>query len=190
MTVLASAMMPRFGRFARYASAALILCVSLLVSACGGGGPGPTPSPETVSTLNAFALTVSTTGSGSVTSTPGGIDCGNSCSASYASGTSVTLTATPKKGNKFSDWGGKCRGNSTKCTISITDTSDVTATFTPDTVNYILSVSVSGSGTVSSSPSGIDCGSSCSASYADGTSVTLTAAAASGYSFAGWSRYT
>jgi endoglucanase len=44
-----------------------------------------------------------------------------------------------------------------------------------------------GSGTITSSPSGINCGSTCSASYASGTSVTVTAAAASGSTFAGWS---
>lgn len=45
----------------------------------------------------------------------------------------------------------------------------------------------SGSGTVTSAPSGINCGSTCSAGFASGASVTLTAAAASGSTFAGWS---
>jgi hypothetical protein len=44
-----------------------------------------------------------------------------------------------------------------------------------------------GSGTVTSSPAGINCGSTCSAGYASGTSVTLTPSAASGSTFAGWS---
>ena len=44
-----------------------------------------------------------------------------------------------------------------------------------------------GSGSVTSSPTGINCGSTCSANYNSGTSVTLTAAAASGSAFAGWS---
>ena len=44
-----------------------------------------------------------------------------------------------------------------------------------------------GTGTVTSSPSGINCGSTCNASYNSGTSVTLTAAAASGSTFGGWS---
>ena len=47
-----------------------------------------------------------------------------------------------------------------------------------------------GSGTVTSNPAGISCGTSCttqSASFANGTNVTLTAAAASGSTFAGWS---
>jgi hypothetical protein len=44
-----------------------------------------------------------------------------------------------------------------------------------------------GSGTVTSSPSGISCGTTCSRSFSGGTTVTLTAAPASGSVFAGWS---
>ena len=43
-----------------------------------------------------------------------------------------------------------------------------------------------GAGTVSSSPAGIDCGSTCTAQFTAGTSVTLTAAAAPGSNFTGW----
>ena len=44
-----------------------------------------------------------------------------------------------------------------------------------------------GVGTVTSAPSGINCGSMCGHSYADGSAVTLTAAPASGSTFSGWS---
>ncbi|CAK0752417.1 conserved exported hypothetical protein [Gammaproteobacteria bacterium] len=44
-----------------------------------------------------------------------------------------------------------------------------------------------GSGTVTSNPTGINCGSDCSENYANGTSVTLTATAETGSTFAGWS---
>jgi len=55
--------------------------------------------------------------------------------------------------------------------------------------SYILTVSKSGngSGRVTSDPSGIDCGSDCSERYYSGTTVTLTATADSGSTFAGWS---
>jgi len=61
--------------------------------------------------------------------------------------------------------------------------------FLPDSTQYTLTVSKSGTGTgtVTSSPSGIDCGSDCSESYNQGTSVTLTATPASGSIFGGWS---
>lgn len=44
-----------------------------------------------------------------------------------------------------------------------------------------------GTGTVTSSPTGIACGSTCAASFPDGTSVTLSAAPAAGSMFSGWS---
>jgi uncharacterized repeat protein (TIGR02543 family) len=40
---------------------------------------------------------------------------------------------------------------------------------------------------VTSSPAGINCGSTCAATFASGTAVTLTARAANHYVFAGWS---
>lgn len=56
-------------------------------------------------------------------------------------------------------------------------------------VNYTLSVAPggTGSGSVTSAPSGIQCGSDCSETYASGTAVTLTAAPATGSIFGGWS---
>ena len=42
-------------------------------------------------------------------------------------------------------------------------------------------------GTVSSSPAGINCGSTCTASFGSNTVVTLTAVADTGSAFAGWS---
>ena len=44
-----------------------------------------------------------------------------------------------------------------------------------------------GAGTVQSSPAGIDCTGACSGAFDDGSRVTLTATAASGSTFAGWS---
>jgi Tol biopolymer transport system component len=56
-------------------------------------------------------------------------------------------------------------------------------------VMHQLSVNRAGSGRgrVTSSPAGIDCGTDCSQAFSDGTSVTLTARAASGSTFTGWS---
>lgn len=50
-----------------------------------------------------------------------------------------------------------------------------------------VSVSPSESGIVTSSPSGISCGSTCSVNFYSETSVTLIAAENNGYTFAGWS---
>src|SRR5207244_358761 len=64
-------------------------------------------------------LTVTRAGTGTVTSTPGGIDCGSSCAASFASGTSVLLTATPAAGWVFMGWsGGGCAGTGA-CAVTL-----------------------------------------------------------------------
>ena len=54
------------------------------------------------------------------------------------------------------------------------------------TFDLSVSKSGSGSGTVTSSPAGISCGSTCSSSYTVGTSVVLAESPAAGSTFAGW----
>jgi hypothetical protein len=56
------------------------------------------------------------------------INCGSTCSASYASGTSVTLTAIAASGSTFAGWSGACTGTAT-CTVSMNAARTVTATF-------------------------------------------------------------
>ena len=139
------------------------------------------------STSLGLTVTKSGAGAGTVTSTPAGINCGNTCSAAFASGTSVTLTAAAATGSTFAGWNGACTGTGA-CTVTMTAARAVTATFNAATT-FPLSVTRmgTGTGTVNSTPTGINCGTACSANYATGTSVTLTAAAASGSTFAGWS---
>jgi hypothetical protein len=65
-----------------------------------------------------------------------------------------------------------------------------TATFNPQqpqTVTLSVGKAGSGSGTITSNPSGINCGSTCSESYNSGTRVSLAATPGPGSTFAGWS---
>ncbi|MDD2691487.1 MAG: DUF4214 domain-containing protein [Simplicispira sp.] len=140
-----------------------------------------------------YTLSVSRqgTGSGTVTSSPVGISCGSTCSASYAAGTSVTLSAQPASGSTFSGWSGACTGTSS-CTVSMDSARSVTASFTAAATTRLVTLTKSGTGTgsVTSSPAGLSCGSTCSsasASFASTSAITLTAQAASGSTFVGWS---
>jgi len=76
-----------------------------------------------------LTVTVSPSASGKVTSSVGGINCGNggtACSAIL--GENVTLTATPAVGYSFKAWSGACTGIATTCTVSVTATMPVIAT--------------------------------------------------------------
>jgi hypothetical protein len=136
-----------------------------------------------------FTLTVtkSGTGTGTVASSPSGISCGTTCSASFDSGTVVNLTATPDSGSTFAGWSGACTGTGA-CSVTMDAAKSVAATFTANAGSFTLTVSKSGTGTgaVTSTPSGISCGTTCSASFASGTVVSLAAAPDSGSTFAGW----
>ncbi|MBI4917288.1 MAG: hypothetical protein HY825_15730 [Acidobacteria bacterium] len=140
-------------------------------------------------TLSSYALTVSRTGTGSgtVTSDPGGVDCGATCSAEFTYNTAVTLTAAAATGSTFTEWSGEgCAGTGT-CQVTMTQARSVTATFTLNSYALAVSKTGAGSGTVASAPAGIDCGATCSADFSYNTTVTLTAAATTGSTFTGWS---
>jgi endoglucanase len=132
-----------------------------------------------------FALTVALTGSGIVTSSTGGINCGTTCSATYPAGTVVTLTAAAMTNAAFGGWNGPCTGAAPTCVVTMNAAQTVGATFGGTT--FALTVTTTGTGTVTSSAGGINCGATCSASYATGTVVTLTATPGSPSTFAGWS---
>ncbi|MBI2525483.1 MAG: S8 family serine peptidase [Candidatus Rokubacteria bacterium] len=139
-------------------------------------------------TLVTFPLMVTKAGAGggTVTSSPAGISCGAACAASYASGTAVTLTATPAANSTFAGWSGAGCSGTGPCTITVTAAAAVTAAF--DLSFFTLTVAMAGSadGTVVSNPLGITCGSTCAWTYAAGTVVTLTATAPAGAAFSRW----
>ena len=83
-------------------------------SATGGGGGGG-------GTSSTFKISISKTGKGTVTANPN--------AASYASGTVVTLTATPDPGSPWVGWGGACSGTAATCTVTMNANLSVTANF-------------------------------------------------------------
>ena len=130
--------------------------------------------------VNPTALTVNVTGGGTVSSNPAGVSCSSTCNGTFNVG-QVTLTATPANGWAFAGWTGACSGTG-GCTVTMNAAQSVSATFT----QYGLSVTATGNGTVTSSPSGISCGATCTAEYPGGSQVTLSATPAPGWTFGGW----
>jgi uncharacterized repeat protein (TIGR01451 family) len=89
-----------------------------------------------------FTLTaaIAGTGTGSVTSDLGGINCPGLCSTSLAMGTSVSLAATAASGFTFTGWSGACSGSDV-CTLTMDANRNATATFVP-TPDFSLSAGV------------------------------------------------
>jgi len=152
------------------------------------------PSADSVSVfLNTapsvtLSLTLAGNGGGTVASQSEVLNCSKSCSGEFAPGTTVTLTATPNRTSEFSGWGGACSGAIATCMVNMSANQAVTATFTAAPLS-LLSVSLAGNGggSVTSSPTGINCGSACSSSFITGTTVALTATPNATSNFTGWS---
>ena len=163
--------------------------VSPSPEASESASPSPTASP-----VEKFRLTVVITGAenGRLISIPAGINCPTKCSALFPAGTFVKMipqAAEPPAGYDMTwmDWVEACPGEGTTCETTVTSNQTFHATFRLRPSSFALQVTILGAGgIVTSSPSGIECGSTCLASFSAGD-VTLTAVAAEGYIFAGWS---
>ena len=160
--------------------------------------PPPPPANSQVTVLESGG------GQGSVVSNPAGINCPGTCSATFADGTQISLTATAASGSAFGGYSGACSTTgatirkhaaspSPTCTFSASGNESVTAVFTttqtppPPPPQQSLAVTVTGQGTVTSNPAGIDCPGTCSANFNQGTVVTLTAGnTTKGWTFNNW----
>ena len=99
----------------------LAVIPTLLLAGCGG-------SPGMGTQQQSYQLTVAkpAAGAGTITSSPAGINCPTTCTASYPQNTQVTLTATPGANYTFGGWSGSCSGTGT-CSLTITAAASVTA---------------------------------------------------------------
>ena len=90
---------------------------------------------------NTLTVTLNGTSTGTVTSNPAGISCKPTCSASFATGTQVKVTAVAASGSYFAGWSGACKGTST-CTLTMNSNLSATATFnlnqTVKVLNHII----------------------------------------------------
>ena len=130
-----------------------------------------------------LTVTKNGTGTGTVASTPAGINCGTECSAEFDHGTLVKLKGTPGANSVAPSWTGCDAVNgSNECEVTISAAKGVTATFSLEKHLLTVTKNGTGSGIIESTPPGINCGATCTAEYEHGTLVKLkgTPAAHSG----------
>jgi len=117
-----------------------------------------------------LAIAKAGSGSGTVSSTTPGIDCGATCTRSYLDYQSVTLTATAATGSTFAGWTGACSGTGS-CTLAMSEARAVTATFsrpsnvftakastfstTNSTITVSTTLTIPGEGSLKQSVSGV-----------------------------------
>ena len=205
-------MRSRLGTAAALA-ALLVVAAGLVVQGCQDQTAMESLGPDLASVVRrTLKVSGGGTGSGRVTAPAvggapamsceisGGTYDPTDCTLQYAKNTLVTLTATASPGSAFKEWRNACTGSSSTCTVRMDVNRAVRAVFRrATTTSYRLNVTGGGdgSGTVTSQTGltpAISCAlnggtasGTCSGSYPSGTSVTLTAAAAAGHTFSGWS---
>jgi predicted small lipoprotein YifL len=116
--------------------------------------------------INSYALTVNTAGTGSGTVTGAG---------TYTYGTTATVTAAASGGSTFTGWSGACSGTVSPTTVLVDAAKTCTANFM---LNPTLTVSTAGTGSGTVTGAG---------TYAYNTIAPVSAAASSGSTFTGWS---
>jgi len=90
--------------------------------------------------LSALVLFTSGSGTGAVTPSPAGIECGSASALFYKKGTKVALTPIPESGSVFTGWSGDCQGNGA-CTFTMNGDRAATADFEPGSCTYAISSS-------------------------------------------------
>src|ERR1700691_4267797 len=105
----------------------LIIVVAITAISSWSVSKSAAQSQSTPATSDQLTGTLSGTSTGTVTSNPSGIDCPSTCTASFSSGTAVTLTAKAGKGAYFVGWSSPCSGDG-KCKLTISASESTTAT--------------------------------------------------------------
>jgi hypothetical protein len=125
--------------------------------------PAPLPPPPFVEgDQRLLAIVVGGSGSGAISSDPGGIECGSPCSGAYPPGTRVTLSAVADPGSRFAGWSGCDSVAGNRCTVALGASRTLGASFEEAAplaleaaavrgVKATLKVAVPGPGTLSAS---------------------------------------
>jgi hypothetical protein len=113
--------------------------------------------------------------------------CDSDCDATtqeYPTGSTVTLVAQPEPGNAFMGWAGACSGTAETCTVTMSGTRAVVATFRARSALRVQPLGAAGK--IKSRDGRIDCAPTCNGEYDYGAEVELTVETPPGVIFAGW----
>jgi hypothetical protein len=156
-------------------------------------------------TSGTVTITQGGTGQGTVTSSPEGINCTlgfgdptGTCEATFPAGTRVKLKAVAADSSKFIGWAPVNSCPKPKSfQIEAGDLVECQPVFEfKESPTFLLQVPIEGAGTVTSEPAGINCtrladgtftDTACAENFTNGITVTLTATAADGWTFQGFS---
>jgi hypothetical protein len=161
---------------------AALALVALALGACGGGD-----APQRERTL-----TATLDGPGRVASEPAGLDCDGSCSAPFAEGARVRLTATPDDGHDVAGWTGCDATSGATCTVTLDADRTVAVRFAPALdapevgTPLELRFGGDGAGLIESDPEGLRCREDCRATFPSSGTVTLHAYPDDGAAFGAW----
>jgi hypothetical protein len=92
-------------------------------------GPSSEGCPQGTATHNLSVNVTAGAADGVITSSPAGINCGATCTASFAANSSVSLTAVPNTGKAFNGWGGCTSVSVNTCSVTLDSDTTVTASF-------------------------------------------------------------
>src|SRR5210317_1137369 len=140
----------------------IYIALLLLLTCAKEDSQAPNTPPTQI--VKQYTLTATAGDGGSVT---GG--------GTFASGTQVSLTATPTSGYSFSGWSNGSTAN--PLTVTLNSSTTITANFQVIFNSYTLTVTAGEGGSVSTE----------GGEYEEGTEVTITAIPNEGYEFTEWS---
>jgi hypothetical protein len=144
--------------------------------------------PATAQASQTFSVEETGSGTGTVTSIPGGISCPSDCAQEFPLKTKVTLIATPAPGSEFDHWSATSCGKSALCSLTVNNDRTLSATFKAiGTRTLSVAKAGSGQGAITSKPAAIECGQACSAQLDAKTKLTLHATPTPSSTFSGWS---
>ncbi len=129
-------------------------------------------------------LNLAVSGPGRVAADVPGLDCTQTCTTTWNSGTRLVLTPTAATGAKVVRWSGPCAGTE-QCSLVAGQDPSARVLFAP--ARYRVAVRVAGRGSVRSASAAIACPGRCSASVSSYSPFRLTASAARGWRFRSWS---